>query len=210
MKPQGRMGCAAVGSRCGSRAGPRAAVAERTPATRRRCGLRAHRDWAGVALLVGLSVWAGLGTSGTGARRCRARRLSACVARRARPQVGARGRRLQAAPVERGAVELRQPRHAPPVEQRCEPSVSARALLSALAEAPREGLDPADFGMRALRQQFEARKLKGPARPELDASRIAVLDVRFTASFWATPALCARAGSPPRSGSGLGRAARHA
>jgi hypothetical protein len=43
-------------------------------------------------------------------------------------------------------------------------------------------LDP-PITVSALRQQFAARRLKSPARPELEASRIAALDVRFTASF---------------------------
>ena len=64
-----------------------------------------------------------------------------------------------------------------------EPSVSAAAFTSALADAPREGLDPADYGERALRQQLAARRLPGPPRPQLEAARIAALDLRLTAAF---------------------------
>jgi len=140
--------------------------------------------WAGVALLVGLSVWAGLRHHQKQARADAVRvaylrtLLDGPVPKWV-PGDDVSRRRLWS------EVRSSYESHGTHLlwSNDGEPSVSARAFLSALAEAPREGLDPADYGMRALRQQFEARKLKGPARPELDASRIAALDVRFTASF---------------------------
>lgn len=64
-----------------------------------------------------------------------------------------------------------------------EPSVSARAFTNALADAPHEGLNPADYGERALRQLLEARRLQAPPRPQLEAARIAALDLRLTVAF---------------------------
>jgi murein L,D-transpeptidase YcbB/YkuD len=140
--------------------------------------------WAGVALLVGFSVWAGL--------RLRAEQARADAVRVAHL------RAQLIAPVPKWVPGDDVSRRRLWTEVRSiyashnthllwsndgEPSASARAYLSALAEAPREGLDPGDYGVRALRQQFAARKLKGPTRPEIEASRIAALDVRFTASF---------------------------
>jgi len=140
--------------------------------------------WAGVALLVGLSVWAGLRHHQEQARAdaVRVAYLRALLdgpVPKWVPGDDVSRRRLWS------EVRSSYDSHGMHLlwSNDGEPSVSARAFLSALAEAPREGLDPADYGMRALRQQFVARKLKGPARPELDASRIAALDVRFTASF---------------------------
>jgi len=140
--------------------------------------------WAGVALLVGLSVWAGL--------RLRAEQARADAVRVAHLRALLNGSVPNWVPGDdvsrrRLWTEVRSSyaSHGTHLmwSNYGEPSVSARAFLSALAEAPREGLEPADFGLRALRQQFAARRLKGPARPELEASRIAALDVRFTASF---------------------------
>lgn len=73
-----------------------------------------------------------------------------------------------------------------------EPSVSARAFASALSEARLEGLDPADYGDRAIQQQLAAERLERteraqePARPgsrDREAAHIAALDVRLTAAF---------------------------
>lgn len=140
--------------------------------------------WAGVALLVGLSVWAGL--------RLRAEQARADAVRVAYLRALLNGSVPKWVPgddVSRrrlwGEVRSSYDSHDTHLlwSNDGEPSVSARAFLSALDEAPREGLDPAAYGMRALRQQFAARRIKGPARPQLEASRIAELDVRFTASF---------------------------
>jgi murein L,D-transpeptidase YcbB/YkuD len=140
--------------------------------------------WAGVALLVGFSVWAGL--------RLRAEQARADAVRVAHLRallIASVPRWLPGDDVSRRRLwtEVRSSyaSHGTHLlwSNDGEPSVSAQAFLSALAEAPREGLDPTDYGMRALRQQFAARRLKGPPRPEIEASRIAALDVRFTASF---------------------------
>lgn len=81
-----------------------------------------------------------------------------------------------------------------------EPSVSALAFASALSEARREGLDPADYGERAIQQHFAARRLESAkrtaertpertkdkallARRAVEAARIAALDVRLTAAY---------------------------
>jgi murein L,D-transpeptidase YcbB/YkuD len=140
--------------------------------------------WAGVGLLVGFFVWAGL--------RLRAEQARADAVRVADLRTFLNGSVPKWVPGDDGSrrrlwAEVKSSYESHDTHllwsNDGEPSVSARAFLSALAEAPREGLDPADYGMRALRQQFAARRLKGPARPLLEASRIAALDVRFTASF---------------------------
>lgn len=73
-----------------------------------------------------------------------------------------------------------------------EPTVSARAFASALAEAGREGLDPADYGAPDIQKRLAAPKPddSGPAgragretQRSAEAARIAALDVRLTAAF---------------------------
>ncbi len=140
--------------------------------------------WAAAALLIAVAVWAGLWLRGERARgdAVRLAHLSAALSgsipawlpgddpyrRRVWAEVlrtyGRHGRRLL-------------------WSHDGEPGPSARAFVSALADAPREGLDPADYGEPAFRQQLAARRLKRPARPQAEAARIAALDVRFTASF---------------------------
>jgi murein L,D-transpeptidase YcbB/YkuD len=163
---------------------PELPAAREPPPRRDRVDFARIGIWAGVALLVGFSVWAGL--------RLRAERARADAIRVAHLRALLNG----AVPTWVPGDDVLRRRLWAEVKSSYEsqgthllwssdgePSVSARAFMSALAEAPREGLDPADYGMRALRQQFAARQLKGPARPELEASLIAALDVRLTASF---------------------------
>ncbi len=140
--------------------------------------------WAGVVLLVGFSVRVGLRIHGERARAdaVRVAQLRALLKGSVPqwlPGDDASRRRVWTevkASYSGHALHLLWSRDG-------EPSVSARAFTSALAEAPREGLDPADYDERALRQRLEPRPLKSPEHPELEARRIAALDVRLTAAF---------------------------
>lgn len=71
-----------------------------------------------------------------------------------------------------------------------EPTVSARAFASALAEAPREGLDPDDYGESAIRELLSREPRPEPVTPAkrrssraAESARLAALDVRLTAAF---------------------------
>jgi murein L,D-transpeptidase YcbB/YkuD len=140
--------------------------------------------WAAVVVLVGFTVRVGLRIQGERARAdaVRVAQLGALLDRSAPrwlPGDDASRRRVwtevKASYSSRGLHLL--------WSRDGEPSVSARAFTSALTEASREGLDPADYDERALLQQLAARQLKNPERPQFEARRIAALDVQLTAAF---------------------------
>ena len=140
--------------------------------------------WAGVVLVVGFSVREGLRIQGerTRANAVRVAQLRALLdgsAPKWLPGDNASRRRVWA-----GVKAGYSPRGLRLLWSRDgEPSVSARAFISALAEGPLEGLDPADYDERALSQRLAAPQLTDKAHPELEARRIAALDVRLTAAF---------------------------
>ena len=140
--------------------------------------------WTGVALLVGFSVREGLRIQGerTRANAVRVAQLRALLdgsAPKWLPGDNASRRRVWA--------EVKTSYSAPKLRllwsRDGEPSVSARAFISALAEAPLEGLHPADYDERALSQRLTAPQLNDPEHPQLEARLIAALDVRLTAAF---------------------------
>jgi murein L,D-transpeptidase YcbB/YkuD len=140
--------------------------------------------WAGAVLLIGVSVWAGIWLRGRQSRddSVRVAHLRALLSGSIPswlPGDDAYRRRAWAAVVH---AYGRHGRHLL-WSHDGEPSPSARAFVRALAEAPLEGLDPAAYGELALRQQLAARRLKRPPRPQVEAARIAALDVRLTSSF---------------------------
>ncbi len=64
-----------------------------------------------------------------------------------------------------------------------EPSASARAFANALADAPRDGMNPADYGEGDIREHLTPRRAKRMEDPYVEAARLARLDVRLTVAF---------------------------
>jgi murein L,D-transpeptidase YcbB/YkuD len=140
--------------------------------------------WTVAALLIGVSVWAGLWLRGDRARRdaVRVAHLQAVLSGPIPGWLPGDDRYRRRVWAEVAHAYARQGRRLL-WSHDGEPGPSARAFVSALAEAPRDGLDPADYGEPAFRQQLAARRLQRPPRPQAEAARIAALDVRLTASF---------------------------
>ena len=64
-----------------------------------------------------------------------------------------------------------------------EPTASAHAFLKALADAPRDGLEPAAYAEPELRENVAAKPVTRSKGPYAEAARIARLDTRLTAAF---------------------------
>jgi murein L,D-transpeptidase YcbB/YkuD len=154
------------------------------PSRRGDADLVRYAVWAGVVLVIALSVWAGLTIRGQRAKRV-AMRIEAMQAILTGPipdwlpGEGSYRRRVWSEVLRAYGRHGTHPLWSPDGE----PGPSARAFVKALAEAPRDGLEPNAYGESFLREELAARRDRRSQDPKAEAARLARLDARLTASY---------------------------
>ncbi len=140
--------------------------------------------WVGIVALTGLAVWAVVWLE---SRRAQAEAVRVTQMRALLggplpdwlPGDGASRRRIWAEVLR----TYERHDHRPLWSHDGEPSSSARGFAKALADARRDGLDPADYGELDIRERLAAQRAKRGADPRVEAARLARLDARLTAAF---------------------------